>query len=131
MSGQAGQYRLLWSLRITEERCDGVLVLSPAGRLSHSSAGALDAALTAAIEREKGGLVIDLGKVDYASSAGLLMIAAAARLAHARGVLVLCALTEPVRIALDLAGLLPHVAIEPSRERAIARIASPTGSGRR
>jgi anti-anti-sigma regulatory factor len=66
--------------------------------------------------------VIDLGGVDYISSAGLKALAAAANLcAHAHGGLALCGLGEPVRIALDLGGMLADFPVEPSRDRAIAR----------
>jgi hypothetical protein len=37
---------------------------------------------------------------------------------------VLCQLVEPVRLAFDLAGLLPHFAIVPSRDLALARFAA-------
>ncbi len=105
-----------------------MLVLTAAGRLGHASAGALSAALDAAIALGNRGLVIDLAQVDYLSSAGLTAIdKAAARLAGVSEILVLCAVPEPVRIALDLAGLLSHFPIESSRERAVARVASGTG----
>jgi hypothetical protein len=47
--------------------------------------------------------------------------AAAVRCARDRCALVLCSLIEPVRIAFDLAGLLPDVPIEPSRDDAVAK----------
>ena len=104
-----------------------MLVLAAAGRLGHASADALKAALELAIGRDDRGMVLDFAQVDYVSSAGLTAIdAAAARLAEVRGILVLCAVTEPVRIALDLAGLLPRLVIEPSLDRAVARIRSRT-----
>jgi hypothetical protein len=36
--------------------------------------------------------------------------------------MALCGLTDPVRIAVDLGGLLPLLAIEPSRDHAIVRV---------
>lgn len=124
MGGQAKRERL-WPLRLTGERCSDVLVLVAAGRLSHASADALRAALDEAMSREKGGLVIDLGQLDYVSSAGLMVIeAAAARLGQGRRLLVLCEVPEPVRISLDLAGLLSRLVIEPSRAEAASRIAA-------
>jgi anti-anti-sigma factor len=125
VSGQSAQRHLKWPLRITEELKDDVLILVVAGRLGHASAPTLNAAVEQAIERGNRRLVIDFAGVDYFSSAGVTMIAAAAsRLERARGVLVLCGVSEPIRLALDLAGLLPRFAIDPSRERAIASDAS-------
>jgi anti-anti-sigma factor len=67
--------------------------------------------------------VIDLAGVDYVSSAGLNALAAAAGVCtRAGGALALCALAEPVRIALDLGGLLHAMPIEASRDQAIARV---------
>jgi anti-anti-sigma factor len=94
-----------------------------AGRLSHTSAGALKDALEGAVDGETGGLVLDFALVDYLSSAALtVMDTVALRLARNGGVLVLCALTEPVRIALELSGLLPHFTVESSRENAVALV---------
>jgi len=46
-----------------------------------------------------------------------------ARCVHeARGELVLCALSEPVRLVFDLAGLLSAFAIEPSCEAGLTRL---------
>jgi anti-anti-sigma factor len=114
---------LKWPLRIVEERLDGVLVLAPAGRLGAASAVSFAAAVAAAVGRGDARLVIDLAAVDYVSSAGLNALASAARLcAQSRGALVLCGLVDPVRIALDLGGLIPDLRIEPSRDQAVVRV---------
>jgi anti-anti-sigma factor len=107
---------------VTRERLEGVLVLAVAGRLGEASSGQLTEILEAAVDANQAGFVVDLSGVDYLSSAGLLAIDRAADR------LVLCAVRDPVRIALDLAGLPPYLAVEPSREQAIARIAFPTDS---
>ena len=128
MSGQTGGARLRWPLRIATERRGGVLVLVASGRLSHTSAGSLTSALDAAIGRESGGLVLDVGQVDYISSAGIVALDdAAGRLAQNGCALVLCGVGEPVRIALDLAGMLPRLVIELSRDDAVARVRSRNG----
>jgi len=122
---ETGRGRLRWKLRVTDERCDGILVLTPVGRLSHTTAKDLAVALKAAATREPGGLVLDFGQVDYISSAGLLTIeAAASELGQSQGALVLCSMLDAVRIAFELAGLLPRFTIEPSRQTAIARVKS-------
>ena len=125
MSDQTGRGRLRWPLRLTTERQDDVLVLVASGRLSHRSAGALKAALGTAIDRDQGGLVLDCGLVDYLSSASLTVIEeASARLAEQRAVLVLCAISSPVRIVVELSGLLPGLPIEPTRHAAVERVRS-------
>ena len=120
---------LRWPLRISEERSDGVLVLALAGRLSAASAAGFGAAVAEALARREVRLVVDLGGVDYVSSAGLRALAAAEdQCTRARGALSVCQLTEPVRIAMDLGGLLSELSIEPTREDAILRVATPPAS---
>lgn len=118
---------LQWPLRIVEERRDGVVVLALAGRLGAASAVRFDAAVAEAVGRGDARLVIDLAGVDYISSAGLHAVTAAAGLCvQARGALAVCGMADPVRIAWDLGGLLPDLPIEPSRDQAIARVATPS-----
>jgi anti-anti-sigma factor len=120
---------LRWPLQISEERVDGVLLLVLTGRLSAASASGFGAAVAAALGRGNVRLVVDLGGVDYVSSAGLRALAAAEdQCTRARGALSLCRVTEPVTIALDLGGLLSQLSIEPTREEAILRVATPPAS---
>ena len=116
---------LRWPLRIDEERHDGALVLVLAGRMGTASAAQFDRVVAEAVLRGDRRLVIDLKGVDYVSSAGLKALAtAAAACAEGRGILALCGLAEPVRIALDLGGLLADLPVEPSRDDAVARVAA-------
>ena len=116
---------LRWPLRINEERRDGALVLALAGRLGASSAVSLGMAVGQAVDRGDSRLVIDLEGVDYVSSAGLKALAAAGSVcAGARGGLALCGVGEPVRIALELGGMLADIPVEPSRDRAVARVSA-------
>jgi anti-anti-sigma factor len=101
---------LRWPLRITQERRDGTLVLVLAGRFGFASATSLTTAVAGALARGDRHLVLDLASVDYVSSAGLNALEAAAdRCAETRGSLVLSAVSEPVRLALELGGLLKLV----------------------
>jgi anti-anti-sigma factor len=118
-----GSSRLKWPLHITPSRSDGVLVLALSGRLGGTSAGALTTALTDAIGEGDVRVVLDLTEMDYVSSAGLQSIgSAAARCTAVNGGLALCGVAAPVRIALELAGLLDLLAVEPSREAAVGRL---------
>jgi len=88
-----------------------------------ASSGGLIEAVVRAIDAGGRKVIIDLSKVDYVSSAGLLALdAASGRMHAAGGSLMLCGLTEPVRLALDLSGLLPHFSVESSRDVAVARL---------
>jgi anti-anti-sigma factor len=102
-----------------------VHVFAPAGRLGTLSSGDLIEALVGAIKDGVRLLLVDLAGVDYISSAGLLALdAVSGRVQAVSGELVLCRLVEPVRLAFDLAGLLPHFVIAPSRDLALARFAA-------
>jgi stage II sporulation protein AA (anti-sigma F factor antagonist) len=119
--------RLRWHLQISREERDGVSVFTVRGRLGTLSSGDLIETLAGAIRAGARRFVIDLSDVDYVSSAGLLALQAVwGRLLVADGDMVLCGLTEPVRTALELAGLLDQFTEVPSRQDALARLAGPT-----
>jgi anti-anti-sigma factor len=93
-----------------------------AGRVGRDSAPVLAAAINAALARPHPLIVIDFEHVDYISSAGLRVIDdAATRSANQSGVIVLASVCEPVRVALDLGGVLARVAVEAAVTDAIAR----------
>jgi anti-anti-sigma factor len=103
---------LRWPLRITQERRDGVLLLLLAGRVGFESAATLVTAVGDAVARGDRNLVLDLTAVDYVSSAGLNALEAAAeRCAETHGSLALRAVSQPVRLALELGGLLERFPI--------------------
>ena len=71
-------------------------------------------------------ILVDLEGVDYMSSAGLLVLQEAATTARERGArLALCSLSEPVRVAFDLAGLTGEFTIEASCDAGVARLVLP------
>jgi stage II sporulation protein AA (anti-sigma F factor antagonist) len=121
VNGESASRGLRWPLRIKEDRRDGVVILELEGRLGHASADRLTAVLGTVIDQGARSLILDLAQVDYISSAGLLAVDLAAKhLAAIDGVLVLCSLPEPLRIAFELAGFLTRYPVEPSRDLAIA-----------
>jgi stage II sporulation protein AA (anti-sigma F factor antagonist) len=123
MNGESASRSLTWPLRLKDGRSGDVVIVELAGRLGQRSTDELSASLTALINDGARRMVLDLGGLDYISSAGLLAIdGARAHLEAVSGVMVLCDLPEPVRIVFDLAGFLAHYAVEPSRERAIATV---------
>jgi anti-sigma B factor antagonist len=111
------------SLQIDQTRHEHALAIAAAGRLDSTTSAALAAALDRAVAAREPRVVLDLADVDYISSAGLnALVAGASRLQDARGRLVLCGLTDAVRLTFELAGLLTLFVIEPSRDAALARV---------
>jgi anti-anti-sigma factor len=112
---------LRWQLTVAREDHHGIAVFAVSGRLGTLSAGDLIEVLAGAIATGTRRIVLDLSGVDYLSSAGLLALdAILGRLHMADGELVLCGLTEPVRIAFELSGLLTQFKETPSRADALA-----------
>lgn len=112
-------------MQITENRREGVLVVVPVGRVDSTTAASLEQALVGAIGRGERRLVVDFAGVDYISSAGLrALLIAARRVKESKGAWVLSSLGEPVRQVFELAGFLPLFTVEPTTERAVARLAT-------
>jgi stage II sporulation protein AA (anti-sigma F factor antagonist) len=83
--------------------------------------------MAAAVAGGERRLLLDLSGVDYVSSAGLTALGAIARrIADAGGAMVLCGLTEPVRLVFDLGGLLSQFTIAASLPEGVA-LARPSG----
>ena len=113
--------RLVWPLSIQIERVEGVTIVVPRGRLGTLSSSELIQALVDVIRDGGRRLVLDLECVDYISSAGLLALDAVLGRVHvSHGQLVLCGVTEPVRVAFELAGLLEHFIVVNTRAEAVS-----------
>lgn len=122
----------MWALKIGREGGAGAAVLSVTGRVGHASAKFFMEALREAVSSAQEGIVVDLSAVDYVSSAGIRALADATGQATRVGLgMTVCGLQEPVRLAMDLAGRLPELAVEPSRERALARLEELRAARRR
>ena len=101
----------------------GVTILAPAGRIDTTTSGAVEEALRRAVDGGARSLLVDLGGVEYISSAGLrVFLVLAKRMRDLQGRLVLCSLTEPVRQVFQLAGFLPLFRVEPSPETALSAL---------
>ena len=113
----------IWSLAVDRHAEDDVVVLVLRGRIGSLSAAALTDAASREIQDGRLRVLIDLADVDYISSAGLDALQAMAGRIHASGgTVVLCALTEPVRIVFDLAGMLSSFTLAPTRAAGMARL---------
>jgi anti-anti-sigma factor len=110
---------------IQQEKRDGVVVVAPAGRVDSTTSEVLERALSGALDGGESRLVVDFGRVDYISSAGLrVLLVAAKRVGSVKGSLVLCSLGDSVRQVFDLAGFLPLFTVEASRDLAVRRLAT-------
>lgn len=117
---RSGQAIVTWDLDVRRALVEDATVFALSGRLGQLGAGHLIERLVADVPAGTT-VVLDLSGVDYASSAGLTALdAIAGRVIAGGGRLVLCGLSEPVRLAFDLAGMLPHFTIVDSVQAAVA-----------
>jgi stage II sporulation protein AA (anti-sigma F factor antagonist) len=114
-----GRQPRTWSLDTAIERVPGGIVVSPRGRIGDVTADSFAKAITAA-RAEAPRVVIDLEGVDYISGRGVMVLRQAASTDGGRD--IICGLREPVRITLDLAGLLSVLSIEATRADAIEKL---------
>lgn len=100
---------------------DGVAIVSPAGRIDTTTSGSVEDAIRRVVDGGARSVLVDLGAVEYISSAGLrVFLVLAKRMRDLQGRLVLCAMTEPVRQVFQLAGFMPLFRVEPTQDAAIA-----------
>jgi stage II sporulation protein AA (anti-sigma F factor antagonist) len=108
---------------IRAETENGVAVVALQGRVDSVSSAELESALVGHLEADARQLVVDLGGVEYISSAGLrVLLMLAKKLQGTGGRLVLCAMPESVRLVFELAGFLPIFEIEDTRQGALSRL---------
>ena len=94
------------------------------GRIDHKTAKDFEEALKSHLgDGQTGSLVLDLGELEYMTSAGLrVLLMLAKKLQGTGGHLVLCAMPESVRLVFELAGFLPIFEIEDTRQAALSRL---------
>ena len=110
-SGGGRSGGLTWRFAATSAVEDGETVLRLEGRLGHEGAAQLKRAGEGVLDRGVVRLTLDLGGVDYVSSAGVRTIdQLATALEERSGRLRLLNPTDPVRIVLDLSGLSERLA---------------------
>jgi anti-sigma B factor antagonist len=85
-------------MELSSARHGDILVLSPSGRIDHARAEAFKTALGPHLARSgpRRPLVLDLGAVDYISSAGLRVLMLASRQARAQGGTIVVATVQPL-----------------------------------
>ncbi len=91
-------------MNITVEQRDDLVVLAPHGALDAAGATDLQERVTEVLERGERRLVVDCGRVETIGSAGIrLLLSLGTKLGSLGGALVLCAVGDGLRRALQLA----------------------------
>jgi anti-sigma B factor antagonist len=109
-------------MEIQESKQDGVVVLALAGRLDGDSAIPLQEHVQEWIGRGEIQFVIDAAALTYISSSGMrLFLELAKRLETQGGGIMLCAVQEPVRRVLEIAGLFSKFHVSESLTEAVHR----------
>ncbi len=102
-----------------------VLVAALQGQLDTRSAPQLEKALEAALAGGKTELLVDCGRLDFVTSAGLrVLLMTGKRLASVGGRLALCALNPSVKEVFDISGFAALFPILPAREPALEWLAT-------
>jgi anti-anti-sigma factor len=98
----------------------GFLVMQVEGRLDIAAAPDFERQCAAAMEQGQTKIVLDFGKLEYISSAGLRSILAVAKkLKSGGGVLSLCGLSGLVKEVFDLSGFDTFLPVHPGLEQAL------------
>ena len=106
----------------------GTVVVRPVGRLDTGNGPALEGALQELISGGEARLVVDLGSVDYVSSAGLGVLLKSARLARAGGGrVVLCGLRQDVLPVFEVSGFLKLFEVHPTAAEAAGGLEAESG----
>ena len=108
---------------LREDTAGDVLILEVKGRIDSATAPALGERLTALLGGIGRRLVLDLGQLEYISSAGFRVLLLAGKRADAsESRLVLCGVSGKVRQLFDIGGFLDLFSITASREEGIAAV---------
>ncbi|MFH1737877.1 MAG: STAS domain-containing protein [bacterium] len=98
------------------------MVIKVKGRLDSVTAPELDRECVKSIEQGETRLILDLGELDYLSSAGLrVILSTAKKLKSSQGTLSLCSLQEMVSEVFSVAGFSSFLPIFGSLEEALAQ----------
>lgn len=100
---------------------NGIAIVMPAGRIDTTTSSSVEDLIRKVVDGGARSLLVDLGRVEYISSAGLrVFLVLAKRMRDLQGRLVLCGMTEPVRQVFQLAGFMPLFRVEPTQAAALA-----------
>ena len=107
-------------LVVHQETHGDVRVLAPQGRIDSTTSSTLETAALNIINDGASRIVVDLGAVDYISSAGLRVVLLAGKKAKAAGGgLVLAGLQPTIRDVFEISGFLRLFEVKDTRAEAI------------
>ena len=107
-------------MEVTTKRWDGILTFLCKGRLDGFGSGILESSIRDAVQDDDRSIVIDLGGVDYLSSAGIRVLLANSKMLKKRGgVLALTQVQKYPAQVLDMAGFSLVFARFPTIEDAV------------
>jgi anti-anti-sigma factor len=107
-------------VEITKETIDGVVVVSPVGRVDSNTAREVEAALLPLFD-DPAPVIVDFGMLNYISSAGLRVLLLAARRSKATGTpLSLAGMSKPVDEVFRISGFAKLFQIYADRAEALA-----------
>lgn len=99
-----------------------VTVLNIVGTVDHSSAPALEKQILEMVKAGARQVILDFGKLEYISSAGLrVLLVAGKKLMENNGALALCCVQPGVKQIIDTVGFNSIFAIHASREEALGK----------
>ena len=110
-------------MSVTFERVGTVLVADLHGRLDSANSSVVEADLLERVTSGEGAVLLDLGRLDYISSAGLrVVLVVAKRMRQAGRTLVLCGLQPNIRDVFEISGFLGILDVVAKRSDALARL---------
>ncbi|MCX6841798.1 MAG: STAS domain-containing protein [candidate division WOR-3 bacterium] len=113
----------------TRNRIGNATVMEVTGRLDAVTSPAFEKEIIAFFSNPAQGLALDLGQVDYISSAGLrVMLLGAKKAKESNGGLALFGLRSQVMEVFRISGLTSLLAILPNEAEALAAIERQTGT---
>jgi anti-anti-sigma factor len=112
-------------MEVQEITAGEVLVLLPVGRLDTATSSEFESHVQRVLTRGVSRFVVDCGRLEYVSSAGLrVLLMLAKRLSGGKGALVLCSMSQPVQEVFEIAGFSRIFSIESDRPSALERASS-------
>ena len=112
-------------MNVTDEIKDGVVVLSPEGRIDTRTSGAFEQAVMArALGKDAATrIVMNFSNLDYINSTGMrVLLILAKRLAGASGKLVLCGMKEHILEVFRISGFNQILTITDTEEEALQQV---------
>ncbi len=107
-------------MKVEEQTIDSLVVVMPDGRVDGSTAPDLEKRLSEIVERGDTHVLLDCGKMDYISSAGLrVVLVGAKKCQQGGGKLMLCALRATCKSVMEISGFLTMLEYHETREAAL------------